>query len=86
MVIFAEIIHRLFQLLILLVIVQAALSYFLSPYDPVRRVIDRIINPILEPIRRVLPPMGMFGFSPLVLIILLQLLDMLVRSLLFSVA
>lgn len=84
MLILAEVIHRAIQLVILVVIIQAVLSYFMSPYDPIRRTIDRFVNPLLEPIRRILPPLGAFDFSPLVLIILLQVLDMLIRGILFS--
>jgi len=59
------------------------LSYFMDPYNPLRSVIDRLVEPLLSPIRRVLPTMGMFDFSPLVLIILVQLIaSILVRLLL----
>jgi YggT family protein len=63
------------NLIILVVIVDAILSYFLSPYHPVRNAIDRLLNPLLTPIRRVIPPLGMFDLSPLILIILIQILS-----------
>jgi YggT family protein len=75
MLILAQIVHRLIQLCSLLVLVQVILSYFVDPYNPVRQFIDRLVNPLLNPIRRVIPQVGMFDFSPLVLIILLQILD-----------
>jgi YggT family protein len=62
------------QLLILLVILSSVLSFFLDPYHPVRRAIDSIIAPLLNPIRRVVPLVGMFDFSPLVLILLIEVL------------
>ena len=74
------ILSRLIQLLILVVIVQAVLTFFMSPYHPVRQFFDRIVEPLLKPIRRVIPPVGMFDFSPLILIVLLQLLNMIVRN------
>jgi YggT family protein len=46
----------------------------MSPYHPVREFVDRLVEPMLAPIRRILPPTGMIDFSPLVLIILLQVL------------
>jgi YggT family protein len=61
------------QVITFLVIVKVVLSYFMSPYHPVRETIERLVEPLLAPIRRVLPPMGMLDFSPFVLIILLQL-------------
>jgi len=60
------------QLLILLIILSAVLSYFLNPYHPVREAIDRIINPLLMPIRQVVPLVGMFDLSPLVLYFLVR--------------
>jgi YggT family protein len=62
------------QFLIILVIVQVILSYFMDPYHPVRRTIDNLIEPLLAPIRRVVPLIGMFDISPLILIILVQIL------------
>jgi len=83
MQIIATIVHRIFQLLTLLVVVDVVLSYFMSPFHPVRQFLDRIVEPLLRPIRRILPQTGMIDFSPLVLIILLQLLDYLIQSILF---
>ena len=63
------------QFIVLLVIVKIILSYFMDPYHPVRRSIDNLVEPMLAPIRRVIPLIGMFDFSPLVLIILVQILS-----------
>ena len=67
-----QIVDTLSQLLVLLVIVSAILSFFMDPYHPVRRGVDNIVEPMLNPIRRVVPLVGMFDFSPLILIILIQ--------------
>jgi YggT family protein len=84
MIILAQIIHRIIQLFVLVVLIQAILSYFVDPYNPVRRFLDRVVNPFLAPIRRVVPLVGMFDFSPLILIILLQILDSIVMWLFTS--
>ena len=84
MVFIAYLIHRIIQLLILVVIIQTVLTYFLSPFHPIRQVIDRIVNPMLMPIRRILPPLGMLDFSPLVLIILLEVIDSVLQRILLS--
>jgi YggT family protein len=63
------------NLLILLVIIDSVLSFFLSPYHPVRNAIDRIINPLLVPIRRVVPLVGALDLSPLILIILIEIVS-----------
>jgi YggT family protein len=84
MSIVVTIIDRLIQFITILVIVQVILSYFMSPFNPVRQVIDRIVEPMLRPIRRLLPQTGMIDFSPVVLIILLQIFDLLLRNFLLG--
>lgn len=77
------IISALQQILILLVILSVILSYFMDPYHPIRRGLDRLVEPMLTPIRRVVPLVGMIDFSPLVLIILIQIISgLLIRLLL----
>jgi YggT family protein len=68
----------------LLLIAYVILSYFMDPYHPVRSTVDRMVNPILNPIRRVLPQTGMMDFSPLVAIILVQILEFILKSLVLS--
>jgi YggT family protein len=80
------IISALQQILILLVILSVILSYFLDPYHPIRRGLDRIVEPMLNPIRRVVPLVGMLDFSPLVLIILIQIVGSLLVRLLISLS
>lgn len=72
------------QLIILLVIASAILSYLMSPYHPIRRTLDQIVDPLLQPIRRVVPLLGMFDFSPLILIILVQVLSVALKYLLIT--
>jgi YggT family protein len=78
------IINTVSQILVLLVFISVILSYFMDPYHPIRRGVDNIVGPILAPIRRVVPPVGMLDFSPLVLILLIQLVRSLLVSLLRS--
>ncbi len=78
----AEFVHLVAQILILLLIVSAILSYFVSPYHPVRETIDRIVDPLLAPIRRVVPALGGFDFSPLILILLIGLIDRVMTNIL----
>lgn len=59
----------------ILIIGKVLLSYFMSPYHPIRQTIDRIVEPLLAPIRNRMPMIGMFDFSPLVLLILIQILE-----------
>jgi YggT family protein len=70
----------------LLLIAYVVLSYFMDPYHPVRNTVDRLVNPILNPIRRLLPQTGMADFSPLVAIILVQIIEYILTRLLISLA
>ena len=78
------IINIVSQLLTLLVFIAVILSFFMDPYHPIRRGVDNIVEPMLAPIRRVVPLMGMFDFSPLILILLIQLIKGLLVSLLLN--
>jgi len=82
--ILVRLINILSQLLILLVIVKVILSYFMDPYHPLRRTLDNLVEPLLAPIRRVVPLIGMFDFSPLILIILVQVLSSVLISFLYT--
>jgi YggT family protein len=74
LVLLANLVNMIAQLLILLVFITSLLSFFMSPYHPVRAALDRLVNPMLAPIRRLVPMAGMLDFSPLILIILIQLI------------
>jgi YggT family protein len=69
-----SIINSLAQALVILVFVSVILSYLMDPDHPVRRGVDNLVQPMLDPIRRIVPPMGGLDFSPLVLILLIQFL------------
>jgi len=75
-----KLVDAIAQLLILLIIASVVLSYFMPPYHQVRQMIDRIVDPLLMPVRRVVPLMGMLDFSPFVLIILIQISSWAIRS------
>ena len=79
-------INALSQLLVLLVIVSVILSYFMDPYHPIRRSIDGVVQPLLDPIRRVVPLIGPLDLSPLVLIILIQVVSNLLIRLLLTLS
>ena len=77
-------INALFQLLFWLVIISVILSYFMDPYHPIRRAIDSVVEPMLAPIRRVVPLIGMLDFSPFILLLLLQLLRNIITRILIA--
>ena len=66
------------SLLELLVIAYVILSYVMDPYHPVRRWVNSIVEPMLMPIRRVVPLVGMFDFSPIILWFLIRIVSNLI--------
>jgi YggT family protein len=68
-------ISTVLNILSLIVVVDSILSWFMSPYSPVREVLGRILQPLYNPIRRVIPPVGGMDFSPIVLLLLLQVIS-----------
>jgi YggT family protein len=67
------------------VIASALLSFILPSYHPIREALDRIVNPFMNPIRSIMPQTGMFDFSPLILILLVDLLSRVIVSILLSI-
>lgn len=66
----AAIIGIILQLVTLLIFVRAVSSWFSpDPYNPLVRFLYQSTEPILQPIRRYLPPMAM-DFSPVVALLL----------------
>ena len=79
-----EIIHYLLTVLTWVIIIQVILSWLLAfnvlntSSNGVRTfavAIDRITAPLYRPIRRMLPDFGGIDFSPLVILILIQVIE-----------
>ncbi len=68
----ATIVQLLTTAMTLLILADVLVSFILDPFHPVRRSLDSAVYPLLAPIRRVLPPVGMLDFSPFILLILVQ--------------
>ncbi len=59
----------------LVVLVAVILSWVQLPHDnPVSQFVNSMTDPVLGPIRRALPPMGGLDFSPMILLVGLQML------------
>jgi YggT family protein len=58
----------------------------MSPYHPIRETLSRFVEPMLAPIRRLVPLIGMLDFSPFILLILIQIVGQILISLLRSLA
>jgi YggT family protein len=89
-VVFMVTVFQLLQLLIYIyivsIIIHAIMSWFMAAggqmgRNPLSGLLNSLNRPILDPIRRVMPRMGMVDLSPLVAIIGLNVLLILLRSL-----
>ena len=87
---FFGIVDMILQLLVWIIIAQVIISWLVAfnvintSSNGVRTVLgalDRIIAPLLRPIRRLLPDFGGLDFSPIVLILAIQIVRMLVEGL-----
>ncbi|HEX2987110.1 MAG TPA: YggT family protein [Chloroflexota bacterium] len=69
----------LFNILIFAIVGRALLSWFnLGPGNPIVRLLYEITEPILAPMRRVIPMIGMLDISPIVAILLLSFMQNLI--------
>jgi YggT family protein len=67
-------VNILFQVLSFAIIARALLSWFnLGPTNPLVRILYDVTEPILAPLRRVIPTFGMIDITPIVAYLLLQL-------------
>lgn len=82
-----DIVNALFWIFYLLLITSIILSWIRpSPYHPVWgpiiRIVGAVVDPILNPIRRMMPPMGGLDFSPMVVLLLARVLQRVIINLL----
>jgi len=65
-----------FTLLSLAILARVLLSWVrVSPYHPAVDFLYRITEPILAPLRRAIPSIGMVDISPIIAILLLQIIQ-----------
>jgi YggT family protein len=69
-------VDAVFRVLQLIILADVLLSWFRpDPYNPIVRTIREVAGVILDPIRRVVPPLGGLDITPIIALILLQLLE-----------
>ncbi|MGE5618651.1 MAG: YggT family protein [Sphingomonadaceae bacterium] len=75
----------LFNILIFAIVGRALLSWFnVGPGNPIGRILYEITEPILGPMRRVIPMIGMLDISPIVAILLLSFMQSLILQALIA--
>jgi YggT family protein len=77
-------VHSVFELLKFAIMILVIASWLgLSPYSKFMRIVHGLTDWLVDPIRRVVPPLGMFDISPLVAYFVLYLVEQLVMRGLF---
>jgi YggT family protein len=86
-----SLINLLFRILSILILVDVLGSWVLAARvqlpDAIYNIlalIHRIISPIMEPIRRVIPPLGGLDMSPIIALVALQVIQQLLASVLMG--
>jgi YggT family protein len=75
-----HIVYLIVEIYLYILIVRIILSWFpiseSSPFMPVVRVLSAVTDPILKPLRRVLPPLNLGGMgidlSPIIVLVVLE--------------
>jgi YggT family protein len=57
----------------LLIFMRIIFSWGVSSVNPMMRFLFRVTEPVLAPFRRLIPPLGMFDISPIVVLLLIRL-------------
>ncbi|MCC5825766.1 YggT family protein [Alkalimonas sp.] len=70
------------SLMFWILVIRAILSWFSQGRNPIEQVMHQLTEPLLRPIRRVIPPMGGLDLSVLVALIALQFVQILLGDLL----
>lgn len=72
MSVFIDFIRFLCEALALIIFIRAILSWFpISRHNPIVAFLDYITEPIMIPLRRIIPRIGMIDITPMVAIIIL---------------
>jgi YggT family protein len=77
-----QIISLLLQLFELALLARIILSWFpnVDRSNPIIQFLFDVTEPVLRPIRNMLPPGGMFDFSPLIVFLIIQVLTTVLRG------
>jgi YggT family protein len=65
--------ETLLQILSIAILIRVLLTWFpVDPSNPIIRILYDVTEPILAPLRRVIPRIGMFDLSPIAAMLLIQ--------------
>lgn len=76
----ADIFRGFLYILIFAIVARSLLSWFpISRTNPFVQLIHQVTDPLVEPVRRIMPRTGMIDLSPMLVIIVLWLMIMVVN-------
>lgn len=85
-----NVLHTILTLYSLAIILNSFIGMLVDPYHPVARFLRQITEPVLAPIRRLVPPIqaggGLFDLSPMVALLLLWVLERILIAVLLGLA
>jgi len=80
---FGTIIWMFVELYSFVILARVLMSWVnIDPYSPLARVIFDLTEPVLAPVRNMLPPSAGLDFSPIIVMVLLQILGQILISML----
>ena len=71
-----DVVRMLLYIMMAVLIVQAVLSW-VNPYSPIAPLLNALSRPLLRPVQRMVPPVANVDLSPLIVIVIIQLILML---------
>jgi YggT family protein len=76
-------INILFEVLSLAILARVIMSWFrVDPYNRFVQILFQVTEPVLSPIRRIIPPVGMIDLTPIIALLLLQLAQRIIVTML----
>ena len=80
-----QLVQTLFQVYSFILLARVLITWFqVDPYNPIIRILFQLTEPLLAPIRRLLPQTGMMDFSPIVAFIAITVVERIVISMMLS--
>ena len=80
-----QVVQTLFEVYSFILLARVLTSWFqVDPYNPVIRILYQLTEPLLAPIRRLLPQTGMMDFSPIVAFLVITVVERIVISMMIS--
>lgn len=73
-----EIVNQILDMMFWLIVIQAILSWVAPQYNPNTVIFQQMTQPILEPFRRLLPPIGGMDLSPIFAIVAIKLVQIVI--------